>query len=189
MRSLTAEARQLARRVLSSELPRRWRHVQGVANRSLMVVPTLSDADADVLLASSLLHDIGYATKLAMTGFHPLDGASYLEAEGFPERVCALVAHHSCAYIEARMRGLSGPLGKWSDERTPVRDALWWADMTTTPDGATIDVHDRINEIQQRYGEGALITIFIRQAQSELVAAVERTEGWLRAAGLGHLAK
>lgn len=61
-----------------------------------------------------------------------------------------------------------------------MRDALWWADMTTTPDGKSINVHDRIEEIQKRYGPEDLVTFFIRQAKAELVGAVERTEERLR---------
>ncbi|MBM7811012.1 metal-dependent phosphohydrolase [Saccharothrix algeriensis] len=85
---------------------------------------------------------------------------------------------------EAKLRGLSTELAEWVDEQTPLRDALWWADMTTGPDGDVTSVHDRIAEIQERYGPEDLVTVFIRQAEPELVAAVERTEARLRAAGV-----
>lgn len=136
------------------------------------------------MVAAALLHDIGYSPELVVTGFHPLDGATYLEKEMAPYRLCALVAHHSCAYKEAELRGLSDQLSKWRDERTPLRDALWWSDMTTTPHGEPTDVRSRIQEIQDRYGPEDLVTVFIRQAEPELVAAVERTEARLRAAGI-----
>ncbi|MCR3746696.1 hypothetical protein LX88_000634 [Lentzea californiensis] len=61
--------------------------------------------------------------------------------------------------------------------------------MTTTPDGDLTNVHDRIEEIQKRYGPEDLVTFFIRQAKPELVAAVERTEERLRAAGVDYTAK
>ncbi len=82
------------------------------------------------------------------------------------------------------MRGCSAELARWVDEQTPLRDALWWADMTTGPDGDTTGVRERIAEIQARYGPEDLVTFFIRQAEPELVAAVERTEARLRAAGI-----
>jgi hypothetical protein len=141
------------------------------------------------LVTAAILHDIGYAPTLAITGFHALDGARFLRIQGCPERLCALVAYHSCAYKEAELRGLSFELTEWSDEETVLRDALWWADMTTTPDGEPTNVYDRVEEIQRRYGPDDLVTAFIGQAKPELVAAVERTEERLRAAGLGHLAK
>jgi hypothetical protein len=99
------------------------------------------------------------------------------------------VAHHSYAYREAELRGLSAALAEWEDEETSLRDALWWADMTTTPDGDKTNVRDRIEEIQKRYGPEDLVTLFIRQAKPELVAAVERTEERLRAAGVDYTAK
>jgi hypothetical protein len=148
-----------------------------------------SAEDADLLVAACLLHDIGYAPNLAVTGFHPLDGALYLSGKIKDRRLCALVAHHSCARSEADMRGLAEALSCWVDERSPVRDALWWADMTTTPAGEPTNIDNRIDEIQQRYGHGDLVSIFIRKARSELIAAVERTEELLRTAGLGYLAK
>lgn len=49
------------------------------------------------------------------TGFHPLDGARYLRLVGVDEVVIGLVAYHSCAPIEAKVRAwmliwLSSPL-------------------------------------------------------------------------------
>jgi hypothetical protein len=81
---------------------------------------------------------------------------------------------------------VSAELAEWADEETPLRDALWWADMTTSPDGETVSFERRIEEIQERYGPDDLVTFFIRQAKPELQAAVERTEARLRAAGIAY---
>ncbi|WP_106185552.1 HD domain-containing protein [Umezawaea tangerina] len=170
-------------------LPRRWRHVRGVADRAAQAVGLFPVEDGRLLVAAAMLHDIGYAPNLALTGFHPLDGARYLKGIGAPLRLCALVAHHSCAFREAELRGLSVELAEWPDEESPLRDALWWADMTTTPDGGLTTVHDRIEEIQKRYGPEDLVTFFIRQAEGELVASVKRTEGRLGEAGLDQIVK
>ncbi|WP_112226612.1 HD domain-containing protein [Lentzea atacamensis] len=177
-------AAELAEGALAVQLPQRWLHVKGVRGRASLAAPLFGQAEADLLLAAAILHDIGYAPSVKVTGFHALDGARYLAAQRAPERLCALVAHHSCAYREAELRGLSGELAEWRDEETPLRDALWWADMTTTPDGSRTNVHDRIEEIQGRYGPEDLVTFFTRQAKPELIAAVERTEVRLRSAGL-----
>jgi hypothetical protein len=187
--SLVSAAKGIAHGQLSEALPRRWAHVQGVGLRAGQAAHLVSASEQDLLVASALLHDVGYAPTVAKTGFHPLDGARYLWGIGMPTRLCALVAHHSCAYREAELRGLSADIAEWQDEQTPLRDALWWADMTTTPDGLVVNVADRIEEIQKRYGPGDLVTFFIRQAKPELVAAVERTEGRLRTAGVDHVAK
>jgi hypothetical protein len=129
---------------------------------------------------------LGYAPELARTGFHPLDGARCLRDVGRSDRLVNLVAHHSCAVLEAQLRGLSDELAEFEDEGTAVRDALWWADMTTTPDGAKTTVVDRVVEIQGRYGSDDLVSRFIRRAWNDLSAAVRRTELRLETAGIAH---
>src|SRR5439155_25857906 len=99
--SLVEDARVIAEQHLASELPRRWYHVQAVAAKAERVAHVVAAADGPILIASAWLHDIGYAPALAETGFHPLDGARWLRSKSFHPRVTALVAHHSCALIEA----------------------------------------------------------------------------------------
>ncbi|RSM64876.1 HD domain-containing protein [Kibdelosporangium aridum] len=180
---LVSWAHDIAADRLAQALPRRWAHVLGVGHRARLTEPLFS-AENDLLVSAAVLHDVGYAPDLAHTGFHPLDGARYLKKLEAPARLCALVAHHSCAYREAELRELSAELAEWTDEETPLRDALWWADMTTSPDGETVSFERRVREIQERYGPDDVVTFFIRQAKPELRAAVERTEERLRAAGI-----
>src|SRR5271166_3872468 len=111
MNTLASWAQQLARALLQEPLPRRWTHVQGVAARARSLAPVLG-ADGGLLEAAAWLHDIGYAPGLAATGFHPLDGARYLrDTEHADIMLCRLVAHHTCAIIEAGERGLAEVLG------------------------------------------------------------------------------
>lgn len=184
MGDLLAWAFKLAGGKLAGVLPRRWAHVQGVGGRVRVVAPLFSVGDCELLAGAALLHDIGYAPELVDTGFHPLDGARYLRGNGGPDRLVNLVAHHSCATLEAELRGLSDELAEFEDEKTAVRDALWWADMTTTPDGGETTVADRVAEIQGRYGPDDLVSRFIRRAWDDLNAAVECTERRLEAAGI-----
>lgn len=184
MDDLVAWAFELAGEKLVGVLPRRWAHVQGVGRRARVVAPLFSVDDCELLVGAALLHDIGYAPDLVGTGFHPLDGARYLRGVGGPDRLVNLVAHHSCATLEAEARGLSDELAEFEDERTALRDALWWADMTTTPDGGETTVVERVEEIQSRYGADDLVSRFIRRAWDDLDEAVERTERRLDAAGI-----
>lgn len=186
---LVQRARTVVERSLRGHLPRRWAHTLGVAARAAHARVLVSVDEIETLVAAAYLHDIGYSPEIVKTGLHALDGATFLRNSGFSDRICGLVAHHSCAYREAELRGLSPQLANWEDEQSIVRDALWWADMTTTPDGDPTNVYDRIEEIQKRYGPEDLVTFFIRQAKPELVAAVERTEERLRAAGVDYRAK
>jgi len=184
---MVAWATQLVRDQLASSLPRRWAHVQGVARRASVAGGLFSVEDGVLLIGAALLHDIGYAPQLANTGFHPLDGARYLRAVGGSDRLVRLVANHSCAALEAELRGLADELTEFEDEATALRDALWWADMTTTPDGDKTTVAERAAEIQNRYGPNDVVSCFIRRAWNDLSAAVERTELRLKAAGIAYV--
>ena len=114
MNTLASWGKQLAWALLHDPLPRRWAHVQGVAARARGLAPVLG-ADADLLEAAAWLDDIGYAPSLATTGLHQLDGARHLrDAQHADALLCPLVAHHSCAIIEAGERGLADVLSSRS---------------------------------------------------------------------------
>lgn len=171
---LTAWAYPLAESLLADALPRRWAHVQGVAERARTLAPILG-VDAELLEAAAVLHDIGYVPDLAKTGLHPLDGARYLrDVARADSRVVWLVAHHSCAWMEAEARGLSDELGEFPHVAPELDDALCYCDMNTTPDGAPTNTVDRVNEIASRYGPDSLIGRFIRRAEPELLASTAR---------------
>jgi hypothetical protein len=180
MKNQARWAERLARKILEGPLPRRWAHVQGVAAQARSLAPMLGD-DADLLEAAAWLHDIGYAPKLAKTGFHPLDGARYLrDVEYADPRLCSLVARHSCAIIEAEERGLADELSREFPPGDPVLvDALAYCDMTTTPTGGVVSVYNRLSEIAERYGPGNIVTRFIRKAEPDLVSSVVRTQSRL----------
>src|SRR6266566_7808215 len=111
MNTLAPWAQQLARALLQEPLPRRRARVQGVAARARSLAPVLGP-DTDLLEAASWVHDVGYAPDLAVTGLHQLDGARYLrDAQHADAMLCRLVAHHSCAIVEAGERGLADALG------------------------------------------------------------------------------
>ena len=168
-------ARDLARSLLAEALPRRWAHVQGVAAKAERAAASLA-LSGEALVAAAWLHDVGYAPDVIDTGFHPLDGACYLAGLGAPERVVNLVARHSYAILEAEFRGVGHRLAAFPDEGGAVRDALWYCDLTTSPDGEPVGARERIAEIKERYGPGDIVTRFITEGASELLAAVERTE-------------
>ncbi|MFD9223391.1 HD domain-containing protein [Streptomyces sp. NPDC060064] len=171
-------AMEVAEAELGSPLPRRWAHTQGVAERAIKVRQVLG-VDADLLLAAATLHDVGYAPRLAVTGFHPLDGARFLRDEhGAEERLVRLVANHSFALLEAEERGLREELSTEFPllDHPLLVDALVYCDMTTTPDGGRTTAQDRVAEIVSRYGDDSVVGRFIRRAAPEIFAAVERVE-------------
>ncbi|MDQ7908365.1 phosphohydrolase [Phytohabitans sp. ZYX-F-186] len=184
---LVTEARALAAALLAEQLPRRWSHVQAVGTKAAQVSAVLEGSDQSVLVAAAWLHDIGYAPPLADTGFHPLDGGRWLRSQGFDDRVARLVAHHTCALLEADERGLAEDLTtEFEREESATADALWYCDATTGPDGQDLDVLDRLNEIRARYGPNTIVTRFIDRAEPQIVAAVQRTRKRLADVGPDH---
>ncbi|MFE1849073.1 HD domain-containing protein [Streptomyces sp. NPDC059489] len=166
-------------------LGNRWLHTQAVAARAQGVSAAVSEADRSLLVAAAWLHDIGYAPELRDTGFHPLDGARYLEQLGAPMRLVRLVAHHSGAVYEAEQRGLSSELSVYEREDSPVLDALIYADMTTGPAGQSFAFGRRMDEILERYEVGSVVHTAISKARPYLAAAVERTAARLGAGSEG----
>lgn len=177
-----ASARIAAGRLLGFAAPR-WAHVSGVAFAALGASSSCEQSDADLLVAAAWVHDIGYAERLAETGFHPLDGARYLRTIGTSERLCRLVANHTSAQVEAGVRDLADALAaEFPPECSPVADALTFADLTTDPRGETTTVEARIAEILNRYGPGNPVSEATRRAAPDLIATVRRVEARLAAA-------
>jgi HD domain len=173
MDTLTAWAHDLARTLLADALPRRWAHVQGVAARARSLALAVG-ADADLLEAAAWLHDIGYLPELAETGLHGLDGARYLrDVQHASPMLCRLVAHHSCAVLEAEERGLADAMTReFPPPPQHLADALTFSDMTTSPDGEQVHVHRRLAEIHDRYGSAHLVSRSIRRATPMILQAV-----------------
>ncbi|PWI43197.1 HD domain-containing protein [Streptomyces sp. ICBB 8177] len=182
--NLTDWAYDISERMLAEPLPRRWAHVQGVACRARELRPILGP-DAELMEAAAILHDVGYSPHIAFTGFHPLDGARFLrDQENADDRVVRLVAHHSCALLEAEERGLRRELeSEFELERPELVDALIFCDMTTTPDGARTTTAARVGEIVDRYGPDTIVGRFIQRAAPEIHAAACRVDERLKAAG------
>lgn len=176
-------AEDLARDLLASALPQRWAHVQQVAGRAARFASALGE-DGDILHAAAWLHDVGYAPDLAVTSFHPLDGAHYLTDIGVPARVIALVAHHSASAAEAGVLGLGAEVRAYDDEQTLVRDLLWYADMTIGPTGQSMSFDRRMAELQERYPAGHYVIRALDAGMAARREAVERAQEWIDRAGV-----
>jgi putative nucleotidyltransferase with HDIG domain len=170
-----------AQRLLADEMPCRWAHTQGVAATAVRVGRrVLSPPDRPVLVAAAWLHDIGYATQLRATEFHQLDGAQFLARSGIPHRICGLVAQHSGAAAVVELLGLGDQLAQFPDEHGPLRDCLWYCDMTTSPTGHRVTFPQRLTEIRARRGSHDPVVRALAINGPERAAAVQRTEHRLR---------
>jgi hypothetical protein len=129
----------------------------------------------EVVTAAAWLHDVGYAPELQDTGFHPVDGARHLRRCGIEERIFRLVAHHSWAVHEARVRGFEESfLAEFATPPQDYADALCYCDMTNGPGGEPVAAGDRLDEIKARYGAGHTVTQFVDLAREDILASVAR---------------
>jgi HD superfamily phosphodiesterase len=172
----SVEAAEALARELLEPLGNRWAHTQAVAARADGLTPAVVPMeDRPLLVVAAWWHDLGYAPELCETGCHQIDGARFLAREGYPERLVALVAHHSAASCEAEERGLLADLEVWRREESPVADALWMADMTTGPSGEELAYDERLSEILARYERTSVVGRAMRRAEPAIRAALERT--------------
>lgn len=146
----------------------RWVHVQGVGGRAESLgMPSH-------VVRAAWLHDIGYAPSLAITGFHPLDGARFLTDSGEAPEVTGLVAHHSGAAFEAEERGLAEVMAEWAEPDPDDLDLLNFLDLTTGPDGEVVSVEDRVAEILARYTSDDPVHRAVTRSGRFLVASARR---------------
>lgn len=145
------EARAVATELLAG-VGTRVAHSRAVAHQASVVVPVLDAPWSSALLDAAWLHDVGYSPSVAVTGFHPLDGARWLSAHGWPAKVCRLVAWHTRSGTEATLRHLTAEL---TTEFPPPPDvaqaALAWADLTSSPVGECCLATERVADILRRY--------------------------------------
>ncbi|MEV0792588.1 HD domain-containing protein [Kribbella sp. NPDC050459] len=162
------DAREIARRLLEHEFPRRWAHTQGVAERARSLADVLGE-DSDLIETAAWLHDIGYAQSLSLSGFHSLDGARYLRClPDVPEAVCQLVAHHTGAAIEAEERGMPAVCDEFEAPPAGLLDALTYCDLRTAVDGVPTTVDERIAEILARYPADHVVHRSVRRSAPQL---------------------
>ena len=162
-------------RPLLSPLGRRWRHSVAVAGTARVLARSLTPEDGDVLVAAACLHDVGHAPKLALSGFHPLDGARHIRALGHG-RLAGLVAHHTGAQHEAELRGLQQELAGFNDEQSLVSAALAYCDLVNGPSGEPLTPEQRLVDVEARYGYDSPVTTGLRTAWPQLLDAVTRVE-------------
>jgi putative nucleotidyltransferase with HDIG domain len=163
--------------------PGRLHHSEAVAARARNLSITVPDSETELLIAAAWLHDIGYASALHDTGFHPLDGARYLRETGWDDSLCALVAHHSGARYVATGHGLTTELAEFPFRPGPVADALTVADQTTGPDGQHLTIDERMRDMLQRHGPDSPNAHAHRDREPYIRAAAARVIARLQAAG------
>lgn len=176
--TLVEHAAALTRTYLAND-PARSAHVDAVAQLAERVAHVLAPTAQFPVVAAAHLHDIGYSAQLNRTGFHPLDGANFSRAEGFPELVVGLVAHHTGAWSEAIERGLHEELAMFRPPPKLLLDILTYADLHCGPSGHPVSPRRRLAEVLGRYGPASPVHRAVRRPQRSLLASVGRIEASL----------
>jgi hypothetical protein len=181
------EARELACRVLAED-PERIRHSAAVAARAASLRGVVADSEGELLVAAAWVHDIGYATALRDTGFHPLDGGRFLRSIGGEPLLCNLVAHHSGSRFVAAMNGQHAALARFDFTEDPLSDALTVADQTVGQNGMPFSVEDRMRDMLERHGPDSPNArahprrrAYIRSALQRVTSRLDRAESRLSA--------
>jgi hypothetical protein len=151
---VTALAEDTATRLLV-DVGTRLPHTECVAKQAADAAVNVDPHWARAIVVAAWLHDIGYNPELVKTGLHALDGAKWTREQGFDDDVCCLVAWHTGAIFEARVRGLADQLQReFPEPPTTALDVLTWADLTSSPNGHVVSAEDRLEEILNRYEPG-----------------------------------
>ena len=170
------EAVTLAKELLDG-MDRRWSHVVKVATEAEELASTIFDdkSEGEVLVMAAWLHDIGYAAPLAKTGFHHLDGANYLGERG-EHRLACLVAHHSSGTQEGHLRGLDQEMSRFPAEPGLIADCLTYCDLSNGPEGQPMELNQRIDEVERRYGRDDVVPQGLRLAYPLLAKSFAHVE-------------
>ena len=162
---------------LLGDVGTRLPHTRTVARQAGMVSDLFDDGWRATIVDAAWLHDIGYNPALSISGFHPLDGARWLRAEGFAEETCSLVAWHTGAIHEAHERGLEDELrAEFAPPPPSALDALTWADLTSSPSGDPVSPEVRLEEILTRYEPGSAVHRAIVAGRDGLLESTLRIE-------------
>ena len=162
---------------LLGDVGTRLPHTRAVARQASRVTELLEDRWKCAIVDAAWLHDIGHSPTLSSSGFHPLDGARWLRAEGFSEDTCSLVAWHTGAIWEARERGLENELlSEFASPPPSALDALTWADLTSSPSGELISPEVRLDEILDRYEPSSAVHRAIVAGWKDLQESTSRIE-------------
>lgn len=169
----------------------RWAHLSAVGGVAKGLAARY-DLVTDSVVSAAWLHDIGYSPDLGVSGFHPLDGARFLQSVDCPDEVVALVAHHTGAAYEAEERAL---IEEWSELPTPgsaALDVLTMVDLAVGPAGQPLLDVDRIAGMLSRYGKDDPVFRAVTRSRDLLLASSARgkrllglADDWPLVAGQG----
>lgn len=150
--------------------------------RDLAAGAELPQEQADQLIHSALLHDIGYAPSLRRFSYHPLDGALFLEERGVHPFIVEGVLRHSMA--DRRAADFPDIAVEYAS-RPPKVEAQWLVRAVTMADwrsagiGGRVSLGQRLQDIVERYpgnaGKAARAEIMVTEVRAWFLDWAART--------------
>ena len=142
---------------LLSGLGNRWLHILCVVKLAEQIACILPPIEQDLLVSAAYLHDIGYAPSLKKTGFHPIDGARFIEGLG-EYRLATIIAHHSGARFTAAMLHMTQELSHFPYKQSLLTRCLNFCDLHSGPSGQPFTLAQRRDDILARYGRNHIVS-------------------------------
>ncbi len=127
--------------------------------------------DSKLAICAALLHDIGYADNINITGFHPIDGSNFLTKLGY-STLAELIIGHSCSPEEAELKGLQ----KITPSNALEAKLISYWDMRVMQGGRIVTYDQRLNDIIKRYGKDSIIGKANLQAKERLIKEFNEIE-------------
>jgi putative nucleotidyltransferase with HDIG domain len=146
-------------------------HSAGAARAAAYVAATLPVISADLVIAAAWLHDIGHAPQLAVTGFHAVDGATFLRQGDWNDEIVRLVAHHSFSRVSAPYYDADIALEQFAPVDGLIADTLTFADAVAGVDGTGATIDQRIAELRSRDRRSTRLPDDVREDWFGLVAS------------------
>lgn len=166
---------------LSAESPR-YQHILGVVRCMENLLPRLNVPDEwkPHLLQACYLHDIGYSSQLNRYDFHPLDGAIFASAQGFPKPVVAAILFHSCSYemVQETRHDLM-EIYEENYDMLDQRDQLFidlvtYCDLHTSSTGQYFTLDERVKDVVDRYGQDHPVSQMMLANRPNYEVTIER---------------
>ncbi len=161
-------------RDLVGSIEPRWSHAQAVSRggEDLVAARGLDER----LAVAAWLHDVGCGQAINQRGFHPVDGAVFLQQQGAQDDIVALVAWHTGAAWEAEKQGLRSELDALPLPTLRDLDVLTLVDLTMSPTGVPITDVDLVAEILTRYEESDPVHRAVTRSQRSLLESSRRVQ-------------
>lgn len=143
----------------------RLSHILGVVEEAQKLSRHFPELGGNFLVQAAYLHDVGYAEKLAVTGFHSVDSGLFAAKNGFPSEVVKAVFLHMDSLTNAKLTMpnsriecfLNSIYSNLTSKEKLLMELLTYCDLHRSSIGDRVSIEERISEIGSKYGSGSVV--------------------------------